>query len=444
MMHRFMAALRSLFNRSGGAGRGAVFTFGLRIASTGLAFATSFVLARLLGLAGYSTYALALEWLTFLTVPTALGMDRFMVREVAVYRARAQWPELRGFLRWGNLAVLAASLAAAGAGALLVTFFVPDRNGLRLSLYLALAALPLTSLTTLRQAAMRGFDRIVGGQWPELILRPLLVLAFSALGWLLLPEFSAPWAVAALGLGTVVAFAVGAVLLSRALGTAPQAKPVYRARAWLATSLPFMLISATYVLNTRAGTLLLGALGEPTDVGLYQVAARGADLVALVLLAVNTAFAPTLARLYAQEKPRGLEHAVARSTRLITLASLPVALGLIVFGEFFLAVFGPEFTAARTALTVLSVGQLVNAATGTVGTLLNMTGHERDTALVVGFSAAVNVGLNLLLIPRFGLNGAALATALGTLGWNVLLSFFVYRRLGFYSVLGVYTLRKRG
>lgn len=445
MMHRFMAAaLKTLFNRPGGSGRGAAFTFGLRIASTGLTFATSFVLARFLGLAGYSTYALALEWLTFLTVPAALGMDRFMVREVAVYRARAQWPELRGFLRWGNLAVLAASLAAAGSGALLVTVFVSDRDGLRLSLYLALAALPLTSLTTLRQAAMRGFDRIVGGQWPELILRPLLILALSTLGWLLLPEFSAPWAVAALALGTVAAFLVGAALLSRVLQGAPPAQPVYRSRAWLGTALPFMLISATYVLNNKVGVLLLGPLGEPTDVGLYQVASRGADLIALVLLAVNTAFAPTLARLYAQEKPRQLEHAVARSTRLITLVSLPVALGFIAFGGFFLAIFGPEFTAARGTLTILCAGQLVNAATGTVATLLNMTGHERDTALVVGFSAAVNVSLNLLLIPRYGLNGAAAATALGTLVWNALLSYFVYRRLGFYSVLGVYTLRKRG
>lgn len=437
------SSLKTRFNRPGGAGRGAAFTFGLRLVSTGLTYAVSVMLARLLGVRGYGTYALALEWLTFLTVPTALGMDRFMVREIAVYRTKEQWSELRGFLRWGNLAVLAASLTAALIGALVVTVVV-SQNGLRLSLYVAFATLPLMSLTTLRQAAMRGFDRIVGGGWPELVLRPLLILALTTLGWFLLPEFSAPWAVAALGLATLIAFSVGAGLLARVLRTAPQARPVYRSRVWLVTSLPFMLISATYVFNNKAGVLLLGVLGERTDVGLYTPASRGADLIALVLLAVNTAFAPTLARLYAQGKPRQLEAAVARSTRLITLVSLPVALGFIVFGRTFLAIFGPEFTAAQNALTILSVGQLVNAATGTVGTLLNMTGHERDTALVVGFSAAVNIGLNVLLIPRFGLTGAALATALGTLVWNVLLSYFVYRRLGFYSVLGVYTLRKRG
>jgi O-antigen/teichoic acid export membrane protein len=324
---------------------------------------------------------------------------------------------------------------------------VIEGSTLRLSFFLMLAALPLMSLTTLRQAAMRGFDHIVSGQWPELILRPILIITLSLGAWLVLPrfslQFSAPWAVAALSTATLIAFAVGAVLLARVLRTAPQAKPTIVWRTRFLTALPFMLISAMYVVNARTSLLMLGALGAPTDAGLYQVASRGADFIAMVLLAVNTAFAPTLARLYAQGKQRQLEHAVARSTRTITLVSLPIALAFIVFGQFFLAIFGPEFAPARTTLIILSIGQLINAATGTVAMLLNMTGHERDTARVVGISAAVNVLLNLLLIPRFGLTGAAFATALGTLCWNVLLSYFVYKRLGFYSVLGVFTLRKR-
>lgn len=438
-------SLKNLFSKSGTAGRGAVFTFGLRLISTGLTFVTSVILARLLGVRGYGTYALALEWLNFLTVPTALGMDRFMVREVSVFRAREQWGKLHGFLRWGNTAVLVASLLVAGIGAVVVTFTMANPN-LRLSFYLTLAALPLMSLTTLRQAAMRGFDHIVSGQWPELILRPLLIIGLSLGLWLLLPtfstSFSAPWAVAALSAATLVAFTVGAVMLSRVLRTAPRAEPVIEWRSWLITALPFLLISAMYVVNSRTSLLMLGALGEQEDAGLYQVASRGAEFIGMVLLAVNTAFSPMLARLYAQDKQRQLEHAVARSTRLITLVSLPIALVFIFFGQYFLAIFGPEFAPAHSALITLSIGQLINAATGTVATLLNMTGHERDTALVVGMSAVMNVILNLLLIPRLGLEGAALATALGTLTWNVLLSYFVYKRLGFYSVLGVYTLRK--
>ncbi len=441
-----VASLKTLLNRPSSAGRGAVFTFGLRIVSTGLTFATATILARLLGAKGYGTYALALEWLTFLTVPTALGMDRFMVREISIFRAQEKWDKLYGFLRWGNLAVLTFSLIVAGVGALIVTYTVRDRDALRLSLYLILAALPLMSLTTLRQAAMRGFDHIVGGQWPELVLRPLLIVALSVSAWILLPrfsvQFSAPWAVGALCTATLVAFSVGAYLLTRVLRDAPAATPSYE-RSWLKTALPFMLISGMYVLNARTSILMLGALGTPTDAGLYQFASRGADFIAMVLLAVNTAFAPLLARLYAQGKQRQLESAVARSTRTITLVSLPIALCFIFFGGLFLAIPGPEFAGARATLTILSIGQLINAATGTVAMLLNMTGHERDTALVVGMSAVANIALNLLLIPRLGLEGAAIATALGTLAWNVLLSYFVYKRLGFYSVLGLYTLRKR-
>ena len=441
-----VTSLKTFLNKPGGAGRGAVFTFGLRIVSTGLTFITSLVLTHLLGARGYGTYATALEWLTFLTVPTALGMDRFMVREIAVFRSRGQWDKLYGFLRWGNLAVLIFSLLVAGAGALIVSYVARDRDALRLSLYFVLAALPLMSLTTLRQAAMRGFDHIVGGQWPELVLRPLLIITLSVSAWFLLPrfsvQFSAPWAVAALCTATLVAFSVGAYLLARVLRGAPAATPSYE-RSWLKTALPFMLISGMYVLNARTSILMLTALGTPGDVGLYQIASRGADFIAMVLLAVNTAFAPLLARLYAQGKQRQLESAVARSTRTITLVSLPIALGFIFLGNIFLSLYPSEFAAARTTLTILSIGQLFNAATGTVAMLLNMTGHERDTALVVGVSAVANIALNLLLIPRLGLEGAAIATALGTLAWNVLLSYFVYKRLGFYSVLGVYTLRKR-
>jgi O-antigen/teichoic acid export membrane protein len=435
--------LRSLLNRPGGAGRSAVLTFGLRLVSTGLAFATSILLARLLNLGGYGVYALVTEWLTFLAIPTALGMDRLMVREIAVYRAQGAWGKLHGFLRWGNLAVFSVSLFVAALGAAVVLTFVRDHDGLRLSFLLALASLPLLSLTTLRQAAMRGFDHIVGGQWPELLLRPLLLLALSVLAWRLLPDFSAPWAVGASVTATLLAFSVGAWLLARVLRReAEPAAPSYELRAWLRTALPFLVISGMYVLNARTSSLMLGALESPTAVGLYVPAARGADLIALVLLAVNTAFAPTLARLFAQGKRAQLEHTVSRSTRLITLVSLPVALGFILFGGLFLSLFGPEFAAARTTLTILSVGQLINAATGTVGTLLNMTGHERDVARAVGVSAVLNVALNALLIPRLGLEGAALATALSTLSWNVLLSVLVYRRLGFYSLLGVLTLRR--
>lgn len=107
--------------------------------------------------------------------------------------------------------------------------------------------------------------------------------------------------------------------------------------------------------------------------------------------------------------------------------SLPVALGLIVFGKPILAtVFGPEYAAGALALAILCVGQLLNAGFGSVGNILNMTGHERDTVLGVAIGAISNVALNLLLIPPLGIDGAAIAIAMSLLIWNSWLAIVVY------------------
>ncbi|MDQ3564372.1 MAG: polysaccharide biosynthesis C-terminal domain-containing protein [Pseudomonadota bacterium] len=97
------------------------------------------------------------------------------------------------------------------------------------------------------------------------------------------------------------------------------------------------------------------------------------------------------------------------SARVVLLVSLPVALSMIIFGRWILlTVFGLEFVSGATALAILSAAQIVNAAMGSVGLLLIMTGHERDTATGVGIAAAVNVTLNVLLIPVWGLKGRQL------------------------------------
>jgi O-antigen/teichoic acid export membrane protein len=444
---RFHATLSTLLGPRGGAKQGALWTLLMRVVSTGLGFATSVLLARLLGVSGYGVYAFVFAWLHLLAIPTALGMDKLMVREVAVFRARGAWGALHGFLRWGNLAVLAASVGVATLAAGVGWVVLEPHDGLRLAFVLGLASLPLMTLTSLRQAAMRGFNHIVGGQWPELLLRPVLIVALSLLAWLVLPRlgipFNAVWAVGAALAATAVAFVVGALLLFRVLrDEAESAPPSAEPGRWLKRALPFMVISGMYVLNARTDVVMLGALADTDAVGLYTPATRGAELISFVLLAVNTALSPTLARLFAEGKRAQLEAATARSTRLITLATLPLAFAMVLLGEIFLRLFGPEFVAGYTAMVILSAGQLINAATGTVGTLLNMTGFERDTALAVGFSAALNVLLNALLIPRFGIDGAAAATALSTLTWNALLAAFVYRRLGFYSLLGILTVRR--
>ena len=102
-------------------------------------------------------------------------------------------------------------------------------------------------------------------------------------------------------------------------------------------------------------------------------------------------------------------------------------------GKWVLSFFGADFVNGYMALVVLTVGQVARALFGSVGFLMTMTGHGRETAYVFGLSVVLNIGLNAFLIPPFGMAGAAFATALTTILWNVLLFVYVLNRLGINS-----------
>jgi O-antigen/teichoic acid export membrane protein len=70
---------------------------------------------------------------------------------------------------------------------------------------------------------------------------------------------------------------------------------------------------------------------------------------------------------------------------------------------------------------------------GSVAFILNMTGHERDSAWGISAAAGVNVLLNLALIPSFGIEGAATATAASLAIWNIILARRVFQRTGLVS-----------
>ena len=95
--------------------------------------------------------------------------------------------------------------------------------------------------------------------------------------------------------------------------------------------------------------------------------------------------------------------------------------------------FGNEYISGYAALVILCVSQSVCIITGPGGVLLNMSGHEKIVMKILLFSATLNIILNAILIPRYGINGAAISTAISTVIWHVLQSAMSYRYLGVHS-----------
>jgi O-antigen/teichoic acid export membrane protein len=395
----------------------------------------SIILARVLAPEGYGIYAFAFSIMSLLAIPVQVGLPTLVVREIASYQQNGYWSYLRGILRWANRIVIVLSLVV-GTGAAVVLFWFGseiDRAQL-LTIGWALLLLPLLALNSIRGAALKGLRRVVLGQFPETLIQPCLFLILLTVA-LVFSELQPHQAMALYCASAAVAFLVGLALLIIFLPTEAQSvAPEYEKHKWLMSIGPLSLLAGLQLISGQTDIFMLGVLAAKEDVGLYRVAFAGASLVVFVLTAVNIVIGPHISRLYSSDDKERLQRMLRSSARFILLAALPVAAVFILFGKDILSlVFGTSYTAAYMPLAILCLGQVINAGMGSVGLILNMTGNERETLKGVAVATVFNVVLNIILIPRYGSVGAAAATAVSIVVWNLLLFRAVRARLGIRS-----------
>jgi len=165
--------------------------------------------------------------------------------------------------------------------------------------------------------------------------------------------------------------------------------------------------------------LLVGALVSRYAAGIYTAVSRLAVVGTFALEGTRLAIAPQLSGLLARRKRSGAAELYQSATRWLVLASWPVYVTFAIFPAVVLGIFGPRYTAGAAALTVLSLAMLVNLGTGNVSVVLLMGGKSSWNLINTLAALTVNVGLNLLLLPRIGIVGAAVAWAASIVVDNV-------------------------
>jgi O-antigen/teichoic acid export membrane protein len=413
--------------------RGGVGSIAVKFAQTGLAFLLAVLLARTLGPAGYGIYSFAFALVSLMAVPSQLGLTELMVRETAKAQAQEQWGLLRGLWRWSSLAVWAfSSLIALAALTAIWLFGDGMGDAQRLTLLVSLLLIPLVALGNLRGAALKGLRRVVLGQLPEDVLRPAILVGLVGATWLLAGSIT-PSAVMGLhAVAAAVAFIIGALLLWRSRPQALEASPSphYQSRQWLASALPLAMIASLQLINTHTDIIMLGMFRSPEEVGVYKVVVAAAVFVTFGLQAVHALMSPYFAKFYFQNDLARLQAIVTTSTRVSLVLAFPVSLGFIFFGDFFLQIFfGEGYSSGYGSLVIITVGQLFNVSVGLVGLLLTMTGHEKFSLVALAVSAMANVVLNIILIPLYGITGAAASTAVTLVLWNIFMWLVVRKKL---------------
>ncbi len=400
--------------------------------------AATIALTKTLGAEGFGIFAYALSLIAITAIPFRQGLPNLVTRNFAVYLSREKWSAMRGLLLRGNQLVLGLSFLIIFISTV-IALFIDTSQISRYTFLVALAIIPWIALSGIRRGALVGLHRPVLAQIPEQLIQPALFITLIGIFLLLKgPSEFTPLVAMTLHVMTVfIEFLVGYILLVRYLPKQIRRfKATFETSGWLRGAVAFTLIGGMGTINAEIGIIMLGIFNNIEDVGVYKGVIVLGVLVTFILQAMNTALLPLVAKLYTEGDHARLQQMVTLACRLVVLFGLPVAFILIFFGDYCLhLLYGDEFVRGATALAILSLGLLLNAAIGPVGLLLNAAGFEMDTIKGKSIGVVLNVLLCALFIPTWGLEGAAWASTCSLLTWNIILFVLVKRRLNLHPTI---------
>lgn len=396
----------------------------------GLDFAKQVAMARLLGAELFGLYAIGWNFLRIIGFLLPLGLQHGVV-----YFATPHLRERAGALKSVLVRTVGISFAVGWLGTavmwlaapwIVTTLFKePEFLG-----YFRLFTLMLPFMASLHVAAQasrisqRMQFAIASEEIAQAVASLGLFLVFYWIGWQLFG------AILSTVLSFVVAFGLALYFLFRLFGPALRAAslPLDTNREMIAYSLPTALSGVFGIIISRIDRIFLGIYWPAADVGVYQAAAQLSVIMALVLNAFNMILTPLISEQYHRGNYAQMEELFRINTKWGIYCIVPLVLVIMFRAEaIMLVLFGLEYVGGTTALRILTIGQFINIATGASGIMLIMTGHQQHWLRLSIAIAVVNVGLNLWLIPQFGMNGAAVATAL-TVGGLFSIGLLVVRR----------------
>lgn len=400
------------------------------IASAGLQYGSQVLFARWMGAAEYGNYVYAIALGQILAMLSGLGLPIALMRFVPGYAARDDWTGLRGIVRRSRQLTVAAGIALAALLTIVLSIVRPGSLDI-VVLLLGTWLVPATALSNLESEISHSLNRVALAYLFPFLADPLLCLGSALALKGMRGHLSATLLMMAryfsLSVTLILQFAVSQIVLPAA---ARGSKPRFETVLWLRVSLPLLLATGCYVVLSRADLLTLGLFRSPGEAGLYSAAAKTAGLGSLVLSVVNAKGGPILSEAWSRGDRTRFDLLARTIVAWAVWPSLGVALVLWTGGSRILGLFGPGFSAGYSALAILVVGNLVNSAAGPVGTLAIIAGREHAVARIFAWATLADVVLCIVLVPRLGSVGAAIATAASMCLWNAWLHRVMSRDLG--------------
>lgn len=399
------------------------------------------VLGRLYGSEGVGVFVLAQSVLLGAGILARYGLDNTLMRYVG---RNYESPYVGSYLKWAcrkaGMLSLAASLSVIVTHkGLAWVFSTPELSSVLIGVAFAI---PAFTLSFVLSGFMKGIRKPATSNFLEngtvSLVAAFIILLWQ--GWLHEKQLSiAGWGLA---IAAWLVFGQGAwqawrwLKLHRYLCDEAR-QPEYdlvQATELSRTSKAFFVMSLAQFMQQVVSVLIAGAMLSNADLGLFKSAERMALLISFILMVINAVFPPRFASLYHRGDIEGLSRLARQGAMLGALMAAPLLFMCLVFPAWVLGWFGPGFSEAAPLLRIIAIAQLVNVATGSVGVILNMTGHEklmRDIALLCN---GLGLVLFVFFISIWGALGAAIALAVIIFAQNMAMLFFVWRKLGIWTL----------
>ena len=394
-----------------------------RVVATGLGIVSSIIIARVYGAEAMGIVAVINSFMLMATIFTVLGTSTSVLRMIPEHLAKYSPTSAFKLYRKTQYLVIGASLVT-GTLFFLCANLIADKifNKPHLAFYLAIASVFVVfkSLMLLNTQAVRGLRLIRVFALMQFLPQGFMLILLILLGLLWsardVPVYAMLGSFALTGI-------MGWVIMEYAFKQRIEPQDTVEqmpARTILSISLPMLVTATINLVLGQTGVIMLGMFRSEAEVGYYAIAVKLATLTSFILSAINSMAAPKFSELFHSGKIDELFYVAKKSSKLIFWTTTPILIGFAFLGKPLLGIaFGRQFEVAYTALVLMALGQFVHSISGATGMFMNMTGRQKEFRNIILVSAVINILLNVLLVPSYGISGAAIAGMISLSFWNI-------------------------
>lgn len=414
---------RKLFKGGGIVALGIVF-------EVAISFVAKLLIARLFKPVEYGGLSLGITMMAMVSTVSLLGVNsgigRFLPRSESA-------SERRGIIVSGFMIAVPSSIAAGAVLALLSPWIASElfgNPGLKDVLLIFALTIPIAGTMKMTIGCIQGLQQSLPKTYIQHITLP--VIRFFGIVAVLIMGTGVMGVAIAYSVSYAAAMALGLYFVGTRTSLFSVGSQYIRSHRRLLTySLPLTISTMMSLVFSDIDTFMLGFYRGTFEVGVYNVAYPLAQLLIVSLAGFKFAFLPIISELHSENNLREMNMMYETATKWVSLLTLPALCIFILYPDVVISTtFGANYASGSTALSVLSLGFFVHVMLGFNGATLSAVGRTRRVMYANIFTSIINITMNILLIPEFGVLGAAVATTVSYFVLNILLSYQTYSILG--------------